>query len=55
MWKWKVMGIEFDISRFGSVECTIYTFLNVLTSVKSGTSLSDDDLTREDVLICSIS
>lgn len=52
MWEWGMVGVEFDISRFGSVESTVNTLRYVLAGMECGASLSDDDLAREDVLVC---
>lgn len=46
-----MMSIELDVSRLSSVECTVFAFIHMLTGMKRGSSLTDDDLPRKDVLV----
>ena len=46
-----MVGIKLDVSRFERVESMIRAFAYMLACVEFATPLTDDDLTREDVLV----
>lgn len=50
-----MVGIKLDVSRFERVESMIRAFAYMLACVEFATPLTDDDLTREDVLVLSVS
>lgn len=52
MGKGEMGRVEFDISRFECKQGVVFADADRLARVEGGTALSDDDLARENVLVC---